>query len=109
MRVRDSPFMRCVGYVILCDWLDFPALHERAGAHARRWLRRVVLGLEAPGPESLPPWRGAPAVGFALGPGASRLVGFVGIPGFVHTLFFTGCVLYQLYAVQATKWGRQTV
>ncbi|MCA4902487.1 MAG: HlyD family efflux transporter periplasmic adaptor subunit [Rhodocyclaceae bacterium] len=97
--VNASPFMRFDGYFILCDWLDFPALHERAGAHARRWLRRVVLGLEAPVPESLPPGRGTLLVAFALVTWLYRLVVFVGIALLVYHLFFKALGIL-LFAVE---------
>lgn len=86
--VNASPFMRFDGYFILCDWLDFPALHERAGAYARRWLRHLLLGIDAPVPESLPPGRGTLLIAFALVTWLYRLVVFVGIALLVYHVFF---------------------
>ncbi len=96
--VNASPFMRFDGYFILCDWLDFPALHERAGAFAKRWLRRAVLGLRAPPPEPLPHGRGALLTGFALVTWLYRLVLFVGIAVVVYHAFFKalGIVLFAV-------------
>ena len=43
LALNISPFMRFDGYFIFSDLIDFPNLHERAGAMARTWLRRWVL------------------------------------------------------------------
>src|SRR5690606_35220026 len=55
LALNVSPFMRFDGYFILSDLLDFPNLHERAGATARVALRRRLLGLNDPYPEALNP------------------------------------------------------
>jgi putative peptide zinc metalloprotease protein len=53
--VNASPFMRFDGYYILSDWLDYPALHERAGNWAKRWMRGHLLGLDDPLPDNVSP------------------------------------------------------
>ena len=66
LALNVSPFMRFDGYFILSDLLDFPNLHERAGAAARAWLRRTLLGWNEPDPEPLSPRLRRGLVAFAL-------------------------------------------
>jgi putative peptide zinc metalloprotease protein len=88
LAINASPFMRFDGYFILCDVLNFPNLHERAGAFARAWLRRTLLGLPEPWPESqlIPQRRWL--VGFALVTWCYRLSVFLGIAILVYLHFF---------------------
>ena len=83
-----SPFMRFDGYFILSDLLSFPNLHERAGAMAKAWMRRKLLGWNEPDPENF-----APAVRwklrlFAYITWLYRLAVFLGIALAVYYFFF---------------------
>lgn len=88
LALNVSPFMRFDGYFILSDLLDFPNLHERAGAMARAWLRRTLLGLDEPAPEMLPLRTQRLLVLFAFLTWLYRLVVFLGIALAVYLLFF---------------------
>lgn len=88
LALNVSPFMRFDGYYILQDWLDFPNLHERAGAIARTWLRRTVLGWELPDPEPLSTLQRRALIAFALMTWVYRLVVFLGIAVAVYLMFF---------------------
>lgn len=83
-----SPFMRFDGYFILSDLLDFPNLHERSSALARTSLRRNLLGLDEPWPESFPSAQRRLLVLFAFLTWLYRLVLFLGIALAVYLLFF---------------------
>ena len=52
LALNASPFMRFDGYFLLCDWLDLPNVHERAGEMAQAWMRRGLLGWTNPTPKS---------------------------------------------------------
>jgi putative peptide zinc metalloprotease protein len=88
LALNASPFMRFDGYFILSDLLDFPNLHERAGALARAWLRRTLLGLAEPDPEALPERTRRALVAFALVTWVYRLVVFLSIALAVYVFFF---------------------
>lgn len=88
LAVNASPFMRFDGYFILSDILDFPNLHERSGALARTWLRRLLLGLPLAWPEQLPTGRKQALIAFALTTWLYRAVVFLGIAWMVYALFF---------------------
>jgi putative peptide zinc metalloprotease protein len=88
LAVNASPFMRFDGYFLLSDAIDVPNLHERAGALARAWLRRVVLGWDEPDPETMSPRLRRGLVAFALLTWIYRLVVFVAIALAVYYFFF---------------------
>lgn len=88
LALNISPFLRFDGYFILSDLLDFPNLHERSGALARVWLRRNLLGLEQPWPETLPQRTRRGLIVFALSTWIYRLVVFLGIALMVYFFFF---------------------
>jgi putative peptide zinc metalloprotease protein len=88
LAVNASPFMRFDGYFLLSDALDVPNLHERAGALARAWLRRTLLGWNEPDPETLSPRLRRGLVAFALVTWLYRLVVFVAIALAVYHFFF---------------------
>ncbi len=88
LAVNASPFMRFDGYFILTDVLDLPNLHERAGALAKNWLRRTLLGWSEPWPEQLPGRSNAALIAFALATWLYRLVVFLGIALLVYVYFF---------------------
>jgi putative peptide zinc metalloprotease protein len=89
LAINLSPFMRFDGYFVLSDVLDFPNLHERAGACARWWLRKTFFGmdLETPEPE-LTPGRRAGLIVFAYVTWAYRLMVFLGIAVLVYHIAF---------------------
>lgn len=88
LAVNASPFMRFDGYFILCDLLNFPNLHERAGNMARTWVRRSLLGLQLEWPETTSaPQRGW-LIAFAITTWLYRLVVFLGIATLVYLYFF---------------------
>lgn len=98
LAINASPFMRFDGYFILSDVLDMPNLHQRSGALARVWIRRTVLGLDDPWPESFPQPRRRALIAFALVTWLYRLVVFLGIAVMVYLFFFKllGLVLMAL-------------
>jgi putative peptide zinc metalloprotease protein len=101
LAINASPFMRFDGYFITQDLLDFPNLHERAGAMARAWLRRTLLGWDVADPERLPGRRNALLVVFALLTWTYRLTVFLGIAVLVYHYFFKllGAMLMALELV----------
>jgi putative peptide zinc metalloprotease protein len=96
LAINASPFMRFDGYFLLSDLIDVPNLHERAGALARAWLRRTLLGWDEPDPEPVSARRRAGLVAFALITWAYRLAVFVAIAVAVYLFFFKllGIVLF---------------
>ncbi|NYT61175.1 HlyD family efflux transporter periplasmic adaptor subunit [Alcaligenaceae bacterium] len=88
LALNVSPFMRFDGYFILSDVLDFPNLHERAGAMARVVLRRGLLGLPDPYPEQLEPRTRRILTVFAFATWLYRLGVFLAIAWAVYTFFF---------------------
>lgn len=88
LALNVSPFMRFDGYFILSDVLDFANLHERAGATAKTWLRRKLLGLQEPWVEQFPRRQRNFLVFFALTTWLYRLIVFLGIAVMVYLLFF---------------------
>ena len=88
LALNISPFMRFDGYFVLSDLLNFPNLHERAGALAKNRMRRVLLGLNDPDPEQFPAamqWR---LCLFAYVTWLYRLTVFLGIAFAVYYFFF---------------------
>ncbi|WP_341674747.1 HlyD family efflux transporter periplasmic adaptor subunit [Niveibacterium sp. SC-1] len=88
LALNASPFMRFDGYFILSDLLDFPNLHERAGAMAKAFLHRTLLGLPEDWPEPLPAAQRRLLIGFAFTTWLYRLVLFLGIAVTVYLFFF---------------------
>ncbi len=89
LAINASPFMRFDGYFLLSDALDFPNLHERAGACARWWLRTTFFQLPLPMPEpSLELRHVRWLTAFALVTWFYRLVVFLGIALLVYFMFF---------------------
>jgi putative peptide zinc metalloprotease protein len=89
LAINLSPFMRFDGYFVLSDLLDFPNLHERSGALARRWLRRTFFRLDEPQPEpTLNRRQRAGLIAFAYATWLYRLVVFLGIALLVYHIFF---------------------
>jgi putative peptide zinc metalloprotease protein len=89
LAVNLSPFMRFDGYFVLSDLIGFPNLHERAGACARWWMRKVFFGLEEAQPEpDLRPRQRAALIVFAWVTWAYRLTVFIGIALLVYHIAF---------------------
>ena len=91
-----SPFMRFDGYFILSDLLDFPNLHERAGAMAKAFMRRKILRIHEPDPEPFRPavrWR---LRLFAYCTWVYRLMVFLGIAFAVYYFFFKALGIFLL-------------
>ncbi|HVE53362.1 MAG TPA: HlyD family secretion protein, partial [Ramlibacter sp.] len=97
--LNSSPFMRFDGYYVLSDWLGMPNLHERAGAVARAWLRRRLLGWEEAWPEPLSIRKRRAMVAFALATWMYRLALFLGIAVAVYLMFFKVLGIF-LFAVE---------
>jgi putative peptide zinc metalloprotease protein len=81
--INLSPFMRYDGYYVLSDWLETPNLHARAFALARWWIRKNLLGLGDPPPETLPLARQRLLVVFAFLTWLYRFSLFLGIAAIV--------------------------
>lgn len=88
LALNISPFMRFDGYFVLSDVLNFPNLHERAGAAARAWLRRSLPGLDEPDPEPFSQGLRRRLVAFAFATWLYRLMVFLGIALAVYLFFF---------------------
>ena len=96
--VNVSPFMRFDGYFILSDLLDFPNLHERAGALARTSLRRIALGFDEPWPEDFSAKKRRALIVFSTITWLYRLIVFIGIAFLVYYFFFKvlGIILFLI-------------
>jgi putative peptide zinc metalloprotease protein len=101
LSINASPFMRFDGYFLLSDALDFPNLHERAGAMARWWMRRTLWGQDIPPPETHSQRVASLLVAFALITWAYRAVVFAGIAVLVYFAFFKLLGIF-LMAVEVT-------
>lgn len=96
LALNASPFMRFDGYFILSDVLDFPNLHERAGATAKAFMRRRLLGLNDPDPEPLRPEVRWKLRLFAYLTWLYRLTVFLGIAFAVYYFFFKALGIFLL-------------
>lgn len=101
LALNASPFMRFDGYFILSDLIDFPNLHERAGACARTIMRRTLLGWDEPWSESLPQRTRYALAAFAFMTWLYRLVVFAGIAVAVYLMFFKLLGIF-LFAVEVS-------
>ena len=88
LSINASPFMRFDGYFLLSDAMDFPNLHERSGAMARWWMRRMLWGLEKPPPEVHSRRMSAFLIAFAYVTWVYRAIVFAGIAVLVYFAFF---------------------
>jgi len=86
--INASPFMRFDGYFLLSDLLDLQNLHERAGALARAFIRRNLLGWKEPDPEYFPRRLRLFLILFALTTWIVRLFIFLAIALAVYHFFF---------------------
>jgi putative peptide zinc metalloprotease protein len=94
--INLSPFMRFDGYFMLSDLLGIANLQERSFALFRWRLRRLVLGLDGPPPETLPPRLQTAVLVWAAVTIVYRAVLYAGIALLVyHSLFkLAGLVLF---------------
>ena len=97
LALNISPFMRFDGYFIASDLMNFPNLHERAGAMAKAWIRRTLLGLNAPDPEPFQPAVRWKLRLFAYVTWVYRLVVFLGIAFAVYYFFFKALGIFLLF------------
>ena len=107
--VNASPFMRFDGYYMLADAIDFPGLHERAGRQARRFLRRWLLGLDDPLPETVSVGFRHFLIAFAFATWIYRLVLFVGIAVVVYHAFFKALGVFLFFVEIGVFVGRPVV
>jgi len=96
LTINASPFMRFDGYFVLSDLVDMPNLHERSFAQARVFLRRTLLGLGDPYPESFAPRTRAWLIAFAFATWIYRLMVFVAIALAVYHFFFKALGVFLL-------------
>lgn len=96
LALNVSPFMRFDGYFILSDIINFPNLHERAGATAKAFMRRKLLGLNEPDPESFAPKVQWKLRLFAYITWLYRLTVFLGIAFAVYYFFFKALGIFLL-------------
>jgi putative peptide zinc metalloprotease protein len=108
LTINASPFMRFDGYFVLSDLVDMPNLHERSFAQARVFLRRTLLGLGDPYPESFAPGARAWLIAFAFATWTYRLLVFVAIALAVYFFFFKALGVFLL-AVELGWFVVQTV
>ncbi len=94
-----SPFMRFDGYYVVSDALNLPNLHERSGALARAWIRRIFLGWQDAWPEQFSSGIRAALVSFALATWVYRFFLFLGIAVAVYFMFFKALGIF-LFAVE---------
>lgn len=94
--VNFNPLMRFDGYFIMSDWLDIPNLHDRAFALARWRIRRTLLGLKEPPPETFPPSTQRTLVILAFVTWIYRLGLYLGIAFLVYhfTIKLVGILLF---------------
>jgi putative peptide zinc metalloprotease protein len=88
LSINASPFMRFDGYFLLSDALDFPNLHERAGALAKWWMHLKLWGIEREAPEHQPAALRAFLIAFAYVTWTYRAIVFMGIAAVVYFAFF---------------------
>ena len=96
LALNASPFMRFDGYFIASDILNFPNLHERAGATAKAFMRRKLLGLNEPDPENFRPEVQWKLRLFAYITWLYRLTVFLGIAFAVYYFFFKALGIFLL-------------
>lgn len=94
-----SPFLRFDGYYLLSDLVDVPNLHARAGALGKWYLRKRVLGWDAPCPEKFPPRKTGFLILFAYATWIYRLILFTAIALLVYYLFFKAMGIF-LFSVE---------
>lgn len=118
LAINASPLMRFDGYYLLADWLGLANLQDRAFAMARWRLRRVLLGLDEPPPEALPPGLRRRMLLYAYVAWIYRLALFAGIALMVYHFFFKalGIVLFAVevgwfilrpVGLEAFEWWRR--
>lgn len=99
LAVNASPFMRFDGYYMMSDATGIPNLHDEAARLVKHFLRKHLLGFEAPEPvlegDRPPPW----LLWFGLGTMVYRFFLFLGIAVTVYHYFFKALGIF-LFAVE---------
>jgi len=80
--------MRFDGYYMLSDFWDVPNLQQRAFTLGKWYLRKLLLGLEAPCPEPFSTKKRRQLIVYAYATWIYRLVLFTGIAIMIYHLFF---------------------
>ncbi len=98
LAINLNPFMRFDGYYLTMDWLDMPNLHQRSFAFGKWWLRKHLLGIDAPIPEPEFEARQHWLIAYAWATWIYRLVLFLGIAAAVYYFFFklAGVILFAV-------------
>lgn len=99
LAINASPFMRFDGYYMMSDATGIPNLHDEASKMVRHFLRKHLLGLQAPPPlvqgHEAPHW----LLGFGLATMVYRFFLFLGIAITVYHYFFKLLGIF-LFAVE---------
>ena len=99
LAINASPFMRFDGYYMLSDASGIPNLHDEAGKVVKHFLRKHLLGLQAPEPlvqgHEAPHW----LLPFGLATMVYRFFLFLGIAVTVYHYFFKLLGIF-LFAVE---------
>ena len=99
LAINASPFMRFDGYYMLSDATGIPNLHDEAARLVKHFLRKHLLGLQAPAPlvqgHEAPHW----LLGFGLITMVYRFFLFLGIAVTVYHYFFKLLGIF-LFAVE---------
>jgi multidrug resistance efflux pump len=83
-----NPLLKLDGYYLLSDWVEVPNLQQRAAAHVKGWLRRLLWGAARPEPE--------PRARFLL---------VYGLVSWLYSLAFLGLSLVVLGGVLGARLG----
>lgn len=96
-----SPFMRFDGYYIVSDLLDMPNFQTRSFAIGKWFLRKVLLGINTPCPESMSLRKTVFVILYAITTWIYRLVVFIGIAFLVYRFSFKALGIF-LFFVEIT-------
>lgn len=97
--VNLSPFMRFDGYYAMSDLTGIENLQERAFAIARWFMRRLILGLKHPPPETLPNTTKAWMILYSYSTWIYRFFLFIGIAVLVYNIAFKALGIF-LFVVE---------
>lgn len=96
--INVNPLLRFDGYYLLSDWLGVPNLQERAFAHGRCRLRRLLFGVEEDPPEHVSNAMRRKLIVYAWAVWVFRFFLFIGIALLVYHFFFKllGIILFAV-------------